>query len=321
MERSILDAIDAAAAAGEQAAVATVVSTFGSAPRQPGAKYLVTESGRYVGSVSGGCVESDVAERAKEVFAGGAGNLIHYGVSDDDAFEVGLSCGGKIDVWLERADPEFWREVRTVLDNDEYGMLYTNVDTGEKRLEKGVLESAGLRDDNVFAEVVEGPLRVIIFGAPEAAEHLCAYGKQLGWHTTVVDSRAALVTPERIPSADEIVKAWPDQVLDRIDERSVVVTLSHEERLDIPAIAAALQRGARYIGAVGAKRTAERRRERLSEQGFSDAEIDRIHGPAGLDLGGRAPAQVALAIAAEIIAETSGGGKKATKAPLVGADT
>ena len=318
MERSILDAIDAAAAAGEQAAVATVVSTFGSAPRQPGAKYLVTESGRYVGSVSGGCVESDVAERAQQVFAGGAASLIHYGVSDDDAFEVGLSCGGKIDVWLERADPEFWSGVRAVLDSDEYGMLYTNIETGEKRLEKGVLESTGLRDDGIFAEVVEGPLRVMIFGAAEAAEHLCAYGKQLGWHTTVVDARAALVTPERIPSADEIVKAWPDQVLDRIDERTVVVTLSHEERLDIPAIAAALQRGARYIGAVGAKRTAERRRERLTEQGFSDSEIARIHGPAGLDLGGRAPAQVALAIAAEIVAETSGGRKK-DKAPAAAA--
>jgi xanthine dehydrogenase accessory factor len=115
VERSILDAIDAAAAAGEQAAVATVVSTFGSAPRQPGAKYLVTESGRYVGSVSGGCVESDVAERAQQVFAGSPANLIHYGVSDDDAFEVGLSRGGKIDVWIERADPEFWCGVRAVL--------------------------------------------------------------------------------------------------------------------------------------------------------------------------------------------------------------
>jgi xanthine dehydrogenase accessory factor len=310
MERSVLDAIEAAAANGEQAAVATVVGTYGSAPRQPGAKYVVTDSGRYVGSVSGGCVESDVAERAQQIFAGGAANLIHYGVSDDDAFEVGLSCGGKIDVWLEKADPALWRDVRSVLDNDEYAMLYTNTQTGEKRLEKGVLAQTGLRDDGVFAEVVEGPLRVLIFGAPEAAEHLAAYGKQLGWHTTVVDARPALVTPERLPSADEIVKAWPDQVLDRIDERTAVVTLSHEERLDIPAVAAALAKGARYIGAVGAKRTAERRRARLSEQGFSDADIARIHGPAGLDLGGRSPAQVALAIAAEIVAETSGRVKK-----------
>jgi xanthine dehydrogenase accessory factor len=310
MERSILDAIDAAAESGEQAAVATVVGTYGSAPRQPGAKYVVTEGGRYVGSVSGGCVESDVAERAQQIFAGGAANLIHYGVSDDDAFEVGLSCGGKIDVWLEKAEPDLWREVRAVLENDEYGMLYTNTESGEKRLERGVLGQTGLRDDGVFAEVVEGPLRVMVFGAPEAAEHLCAYGKQLGWRTTVVDARPALVTPERLPSADEIVKAWPDQVLDRIDERTVVVTLSHEERLDIPAVAAALEKGARYIGAVGAKRTAERRRERLLEQGFTDEQIGRIHGPAGLDIGGRAPAQIALAIAAEIVAETSGGVKK-----------
>ena len=316
MDRSVLDAIDAAAANGEQAAVATVISTWGSAPRQPGAKYVVTEGGRYVGSVSGGCVESDVAERAKKIFAGEPANLIHYGVSDDDAFEVGLSCGGKIDVWLERAEPELWREIRALLDGDEYATLFTNTETGEKRLEKGVLEQTGLRDDGVFAEVVEGPLQVLIFGAPEAAEHLCAYGKQLGWRTTVVDSRAALVTPERLPSADEIVKGWPDQVLDRIDERTVVVTLSHEERLDIPAVAAALRQGARYVGAVGAKRTAERRRAALAEQGFSEAEIGRIHGPAGLDLGGRAPAQVALAIAAEIVAETSGGVKKTTAAAV-----
>src|SRR5205814_7420487 len=114
--RSILGAIEAAAERGEQAAVATVVGTYGSAPRQPGAKYVVTEGGRYVGSVSGGCVESDVAERAQQIFAGGAANLIHYGVSDDDAFEVGLSCGGKIDVWLEKAQPELWREVRAMLE-------------------------------------------------------------------------------------------------------------------------------------------------------------------------------------------------------------
>src|SRR5262245_9973569 len=318
MERAILDAIEAAAERGEQAAVATVVSTYGSAPRQPGAKYVVTEGGRFVGSVSGGCVESDVAERARQVFAGGPATLIHYGVSDDDAFEVGLSCGGKIDVWLEKADPELWREVRSVLDEDEYAMLYTNLETGEKRLERGALERTGLRDEGVFAEVVEGPLRVLIFGAPEAAEHLCAYGKQLGWRTTVVDARPALVTPERLPSADEIVRAWPDQVLDRIDERTVVVTLSHEERLDIPAVAAALEKGARYIGAVGAKRTAERRRAKLTELGFSETDFERIHGPAGLDLGGRSPAQVALAIAAEIVAETSGG-RKADKAAAAAA--
>jgi xanthine dehydrogenase accessory factor len=194
-----------------------------------------------------------------------------------------------------------------LLDADEYGMLYTSTETGEKRLERGVLESTGLRDDGVFAEVVEGPLRVVVFGAAEAAEHLAAYGNELGWRTTVVDPRGALATKERIPSAHRLVKAWPEEIEGLVDERTAVVTLSHEERLDIPAIAAALRSNARYIGAIGAKRTHERRRARLLEQGFTEVEIARIHGPAGLDLGGRAPAQVALAIAAEIVAETSGG--------------
>jgi xanthine dehydrogenase accessory factor len=189
-------------------------------------------------------------------------------------------------------------------------MLLTNTGTGEKRLERGVVEPTGLRDDGVFAELVEGPLRVVVFGAAEAAEHLCAYGKELGWRTTVVDPRGALATPERIPSASRLVKAWPEEIEGLVDERTAVVTLSHEERLDIPAIAAALRSNARYIGAIGAKRTHERRRARLLEEGFTEDEIARIHGPAGLDLGGRAPAQVALAIAAEIVAETAEGAAK-----------
>ncbi len=311
--RETIDAIDEADAAGERVVVATVIDTIRSAPRQPGSKMVVRQSGRFTGSVSGGCVEADVVERASSIFAGEEARRVHYGVTDGEAWEVGLSCGGEIDVWVEQADPELWREVRALLDEDGYGMLYTNTETGEKRLEPGVIESTGLREDGIFAEVVEGPLHVMIFGAAEAAEHLCSYGRDLGWRTTVVDARPALATPERVPSADEVIKAWPDEVADRIDERTVVVTLSHEERLDIPAVAAALERNARYVGAIGAKRTQERRRAALAELGFSESDLDRIHGPAGLDLGGRSPAQIALAIAAEIVAETSGGGKRREK--------
>ncbi len=311
--REFIDVIDEADAAGEKVVVATVIDTIRSAPRQPGAKMVVRQNGRFTGSVSGGCVEADVVERANSIFAGEDARRVHYGVTDGEAWEVGLSCGGEIDVWVEEADPDLWREVGALLDEDGYGMLYTNTETGEKRLERGVLESTGLREDGIFAEVVEGPLRVMIFGAAEAAEHLCSYGRDLGWRTTVIDARPALATPERVPSADEVIKAWPDEVSERIDERTVVVTLSHEERLDIPAVAAALERNARYVGAIGAKRTQERRRAALTELGFSEADLDRIHGPAGLDLGGRSPAQIALAIAAEIVSETSGGGKKTEK--------
>jgi xanthine dehydrogenase accessory factor len=148
---------------------------------------------------------ADVATRAQELFAGSEAGVVHYGVADSDAWEVGLSCGGEIDVYLEKADPSFWAAIQEVLNEDGYGMLYTDTATGEKRFERGVLEATELREDGVFAEVVEGPLRVVIFGAAEAAEHLCAYGKQLGWRTTVVDPRPALATPERLPSAGKIV--------------------------------------------------------------------------------------------------------------------
>ena len=309
--QDILEVIDEATAAGERVVVATVIDTIRSAPRQPGAKMVVRENGRFTGSVSGGCVEADVVERAKQILAGEEPRRVHYGVTDGEAWEVGLSCGGEIDVWVEEADPALWNEIAVLLKEDGYGMLYTDTGTGEKRLERGILEETGLREDGTFAEVIEGPLNVVVFGAAEAAEHLCAYGKELGWRTTVVDARPALATPERVPSADVVIKAWPDEVAaELIDERTVVVTLSHEERLDIPAVAAALHQNARYIGAIGAKRTQQRRRAALSEQGFSEADLDRIHGPAGLDLGGRSPAQIALAIAAEIVAVTSGGAKQ-----------
>ncbi len=306
----ILDLIDEASGAGQRVVVATVIDTIRSAPRQPGAKMIVRENGSFIGSVSGGCVEADVVERAKQVFAGEEARRVHYGVTDGEAWEVGLSCGGEIDVWVEEADPALWNDVRALLDGDGYGMLFTDTNTGEKRLESGILESTGLREDGIFAEVIEGPIRVVIFGAAEAAEHLCAYGKQLGWRTTVVDARPALATPERVPSADTVINAWPDEVAELIDDRTVVVTLSHEERLDIPAVAEALRRNARYVGAIGAKRTQERRRAALAEQGLTEAELGRIHGPAGLDLGGRSPAQIALAIAAEIVSVTSGGRAK-----------
>src|SRR5581483_3274587 len=199
--REVLDAIEPADARGEQAAVATVVATIRSAPRQPGSKLVVSESGQLVGSVSGGCVESDVAERARTLFDGGAPELVHYGVADEDAWEVGLACGGEIDVFLGRADPEVWRDVRALLDDEREGTLFTDTATGETRLEPGIQGTTGLRDDGVFVEAIAPPLRLLVFGATDVAEHLAAFGARLGWRTTVVDSRAGLATRERVPSA------------------------------------------------------------------------------------------------------------------------
>ena len=299
--REILEAIDAAAAAGEDAVVATVVATRRSAPRPVGAKLVVTSGGKLVGSVSGGCVEADVAERARAIMAGAPPEVVQYGITDSEAWDVGLACGGELDVFIERADLDVWRDVRTLLDADEHGVLLTDLATGEQRLERSAVEEADLRD-GVFAEPIAPPLQLIVFGATDVAEHLCAYAAQLGWRTLVIDPRGALATPERVPSAGEVVVAWPDQAADRIDEHSAVVSLTHEERLDVPALAVALERREYYIGALGARRTQEKRRAALLERGFGDADIDRISGPAGLALGSREPAEMALAIAAEIVA-------------------
>ena len=257
--QEILDAIDAAEAAGEQAAVATVVDDAplgaAAARREDGRS---REGGRFVGSVSGGCVEADVAERAKQVFAGEPARQIHYGVSDGDAFEVGLSCGGEIDVWLEKADAELWRDVRALLDEDELrDALHRHRDRREaararrarehrparrRRLRRGDRGPAA-RDDLRRGRGRRAPLRL------RQAARLAHDRRRRARR------RSRRASACRAPARSS--RPGPTRSIDRIDERTVVVTLSHEERLDIPADRRGAASGnARYIGAIGAKRTA-----------------------------------------------------------------
>lgn len=313
--QDVLNEIRRAAAAGEPVAVATIVAARnGSAPRPIGSKLAVSAGGRLVGSVSGGCVEADVAARAREVLAGGEPQLLTYGIADEEAWSVGLPCGSEIDVWLERADPALYEHVAETIERDERAVLFTDLRSGEKRLEPDAEARTGVEGE-VFAERIEPPLQLVIFGAGDIAEALCAIGAALGWRTVVGDPRPALATSERVPSAEEIVVGWPDEVLKRVDAATAVVVLTHEERLDLPAIEGALRRGARYVGAVGARRVQERRRKRLAEAGLEEEQIARLSGPAGLALGGRAPAEIALAIAAEIVTVLSGKATGSREAP------
>jgi len=270
-------------AAGEEVALATVVATRRSAPRPLGSKLAVTADGRMFGSVSGGCVEADVAERARTVLAGEPPAVATYGIADDEAWSVGLPCGGEIDVFIERfqgAPPI------------EHGTAYVRVTTGE-RWHENERVSTHLEGD-VFAEEVAPPPVLVAVGAGDIAEALCALAKPLGWRTVVVDPRAALATRERVPSADEIVVAWPDQI--DVDEDTALVSLVHEERIDIPALRRAVEGGAFYVGALGARRAQEKRREQLGEL------LDSVRGPVGLNLGGETPGEIALEIMAEMLA-------------------
>ena len=292
-------------ARGERVALATVVATRRSAPRPVGAKLAVTEKGEMAGSVSGGCVEADVVAHAQEVLASGRPRLVSYGIDDERAWEVGLPCGGEIDVFVEPLEeepprPEEPGVLLTILQGERAGE-HTFVAGDERPRESGLIELEG---ELVFAEVLGPPPRLLVFGAGELAEALCAAARLLGWQTIVSDPRPALVSPERIPSADELVAEQPEQALARIraDGDTAVVVLTHEPRLDVPALRAALASDAFYVGALGSRRTQSRRRGLLLEQGVAEAEIDRISGPVGLDIGAKTPAEIAIAIVAEIVA-------------------
>jgi xanthine dehydrogenase accessory factor len=296
-------------ARGERVALATVVATRRSAPRPVGSKLVVSESGELYGSVSGGCVESDVAVQAAEVIAGGEPRLLTYGISDDQAWEIGLPCGGEIDVFVQRLEQELPPEgngaVLTALEGARAGEQWL-VEDGA--IEPGPSRVLELEGEKVFAEVVGPPPMLVVVGATDTGEELCRAAGALGWRTAVVDPRPGLVTRERLPSPDELVVAWPDEGLERLDLNgdTAVVVLTHEERLDVPALTAALDGDAFYVGAIGSRRTQERRRERLLDAGVSEESLERLAGPAGLDLGAESPAETAVSILAEILAVRAG---------------
>jgi xanthine dehydrogenase accessory factor len=297
-------------ARGDRVALATVVATRRSAPRPVGSKLVVSERGELLGSVSGGCVESDVAVQAAEVIADGAPRLLTYGIDDDQAWSVGLPCGGEIDVFVERfeaelPDPGEPAVALTVLEGERAGERRI---VGPEAVEPGASRVLELDGEKVFAEVLGPPPRLVVVGATDTAEELCRAAKALGWRTAVADPRPALVTRERLPSPDELVTAWPGEALEELapEADTAVVVLTHEERLDVPALTTALGSDAFYIGAIGSRRTQERRRERLLEAGAGEEELERIAGPAGLDLGAHSPAETAVSILAEVLAVRAG---------------
>jgi xanthine dehydrogenase accessory factor len=280
---------------GEDVAIATVVATRRSAPRPLGSKLAVTASGRLFGSVSGGCVEADVAERAKAIIAGDDPAVVSYGIADDEAWSVGLPCGGEIDVFVERFDGS------TPIDRGTRYVVVEGKGVGE-RWQDAAPTRTELREEGnrtVFAEAVKPPLRLVAVGAGDIAEALCALAKPLGWRTVVVDPRAGLATRERVPSADELVVAWPDGI--EVDADTAVISLVHEERLDLPALETGVKGGAFYVGALGSKRAQEKRREKLGDV------ADAVRGPVGLDLGGETAPEIALEIVAEILAARKSG--------------
>ena len=296
---------------GRKVAVATVVATRKSAPRPVGAKLYVSSEGNLVGSVSGGCVENDVVLAAQDVLAGGPPRLLTYGITDDMAFEIGLPCGGEIDVFVEEllSDKLSQGDVRLVVVAGEgVGEELDDPALIEAARRRGVSHVLELEGRTVLADVSAPPPRLFVYGAVDTAEALCRAAKLLGWRTVVADARASFATPERMPSADELLLLWPDDALAQVepDIGTAVVVLTHDDKFDLPLIKGALASDAFYVGWIGSHRNQERRRGVLREDGVTDEELARVSGPTGLDIGANTPAETAVSILGEIIAARAG---------------
>jgi xanthine dehydrogenase accessory factor len=316
--REVLAQLEGWLAQGERAALATVIETRRSAPRPLGSRLAVSESGLLIGSVSGGCVESDVAVQAREVIAGGEPRVLPYGIADEDARSVGLPCGGEIDVFVAPvSDAALVARLRRAVEDGVRGRLTTVVGgegAGEMMLELGASATAErpalVREDGrmLFVEPLAPPPLLLMIGAVDLAETLSALAAQLGWRSAVADPRRALLTPERLPSAGTLIDGWPEDALARAgtDEQTAVVVLAHDEKIDIPALSWALRSDAFYVGALGSRRTQAKRRERLVREGLSEDQLARLSGPAGLDRGGETVEETALSMLAEIVAVRRG---------------
>ncbi len=308
-----LAALRAWRAEGVPVALATVTNVVGSAPREPGAKLAVAADGRIAGSVSGGCVEGDVIETALQVLASGSPQLRHYGISDELALRVGLLCGGEIDVFVEavegRAAETLAQIVVAVEQQVPVGRVIDFASGSVEALAgDAALAAAKSRATTGFVDVVLPPPRLWVVGAGHVAEHLVALAERAGFAPIVIDPRRLFADQPRF-SGVEVIAAWPDRAFSERGLRSSdsVVVLSHDPKIDEPALCAALSANVAYVGAIGSSRAQADRALRLTRAGIGPERLARLHAPIGLDLGGRSPAEIALAIVAELVSVRHGG--------------
>ncbi len=312
--------------AGRAVALATVVETWGSAPRPVGSHLVIDSQENFLGSVSGGCVEGDVITEALDVIARGGLRMLEFGVADETAWRVGLSCGGRIKVLVQSIDAS--RADLLAAFNAERALrracvLVTDIASGDQHLIRGAdavsdplaaileerlrLGKSGMvqrEGRELFVSVEVPPVRLIVIGAVHVSQMLAPIARLAGFDMIIVDPRNTFATPERFPSV-QLIAEWPDVALPplHLDRYTAVVLLTHDPRIDDQGLAEALRADCFYIGALGSRKTHAKRLERMRGKGFSDAALERIHAPIGLDIGAVSPAEIAVSILGEIIAE------------------
>ena len=318
-------------------ALATVIQTWGSSPRRAGAKMALTPDGKITGSVSGGCVEGAVFEEGVAALKSNRPKLLHFGVADETAWEVGLACGGSIDIFVKPLDTDLFKSLRSVLAEEDTAVLTTVVrgpteflgrelflkDDGsvtgfisdelneqalnlaKETLSQGESRRAMLNEDiEVFMEAILPPPTLIAVGGVHITIALMALAKTLGYRTVVVDPRSAFGSEERFPNVDQLIPLWPQEAFQQIPltRSTAVAMLTHDPKLDDPALKIALPSSAFYIGALGSKTTQAKRRKRLLDEGITEEQMNRLHGPIGLEIGAGTPEEIAMSIMAEIVA-------------------
>lgn len=321
---------------GKSIALATVVETWGSSPRKAGSKMGLTLEAKITGSVSGGCVENAVVEAGMEVLKSDQPQLLHFGVADETAWEVGLACGGSIDVFVKPLDNAIFESVNDILTNDKQAALATVIRGDEsilgkemilvdnekvtgsignewdekvlllaqETLSQGVSRRIELNEDvEVFIEAILPSPTLIVVGGVHIAVTLVTLAKMLGYRTILIDPRKAWGNEERFPHVDQLIQAWPKDAFEQIKvtRSTAIAMLTHDPKLDDPALKIALTSPAFYVGALGSKKTHAKRRERLLNDGIEESQLDTLYAPIGMKIGAQSPEEIALSIMAEVV--------------------
>ncbi|MFN2160429.1 MAG: XdhC family protein [Candidatus Promineifilaceae bacterium] len=337
--KDIVDDVEAWIEGGQNAiAVATVLKTWGSAPRRPGAKMAIDSQGRLTGSVSGGCVEGAVIEVARESLETGEARKLHFGVVDETAWSVGLACGGSIDIFVENLDLNTFEQVKRLIDEEREGKILTVI-SGPRQIvgQKIVVDNEGVRigemaseleqrmvelastamqtqvmdldeETRVFVEYIRPLPTLIAVGGGEIAIALTRMANLLGYRTVVIDPRKIFASDARFPHVNKLIQKWPRSAFAEVEltPDTAVALLTHDPKIDDPSLGILLDRELFYIGALGSRKTHAKRLERLARKGFTANETSRIHAPIGLDIGAASPAEIAISIMAEIVSVRNG---------------
>ena len=287
-------------------ALATVISTWGSAPRPVGGQMAIDSNGEIIGSVSGGCIEGAVINEGINSINDGKLRIKDYGISNDMAWEVGLACGGELKILIQplNLEDEIVYSIVENIKNREPTKILINCLTGSRHIDNSIINQISSYDKikEEFIHVIDPKPRLFIVGAVHIAQALISLAKTADFEIILIDPRDHFATKDRFPNC-KIINEWPDTALSNfiLDKATHLVTLTHDPKIDDPALIYTLKKDIGYIGSLGSKKTHNKRCERLIDIGFCQSDLSKIHGPIGLNIKAKTPAEIAVSIMAEII--------------------